>query len=318
VFLLVCAVFLAAGALVPPPPPASGAAPDVLDRPEIARRTETSNGRYVNGVDVRVMSFNIHSGLDDEDDLDLESVEDDIRTARADIVGLQEVDMHWSGRSGFVDQARWLARELGMHYAFGAARSKAPKPHKGRKKPGHYGIAVLSKYPILSVRTHRLRTIEYKEDPTQPRVLMELVIDVKGTQISFYNTHFDNKRSEQRQSEARDVLAMTAASSRPSILVGDFNAEADAPEMQIITQQFADTFAQLGAGGENTFPFEDPSRRIDYILVRGTVAARWGKAIETDSSDHLPVIAGLSVVKPVPVRQPGMALTRPPGAPGLF
>src|SRR3954469_23099757 len=150
------------------------------------------SGAAPGGVKVRVMTFNIRHGTDEEDDLDLESVADDIESAKAQIVGLQEVDRHRSARSHFVDQAKWLAKRLDMHFAFGLNR-KIPPQH-GRKKPGLHGIAVLSKFPILTARNHMLTNLKYKHRPGKQRSMLEAVIDVKGTKICFYNTHLDNQR----------------------------------------------------------------------------------------------------------------------------
>ena len=165
------------------------------------------------------MTFNIRYGTDEDDDLDLESVADDIESAKAQIVGLQEVDRHRSARSDFVDQAKWLAQRLHMHFAFGLNRETPPK--KGHKKRGRDGLVVLSKYPILSARNHMLTSIKYKHRPTKQRSMLEVVINVNGTKVSFYNTHLDNQRKEQRVAEMKEIMAITRHSGMPSILVGD-------------------------------------------------------------------------------------------------
>jgi hypothetical protein len=59
---------------------------------------------------VTVASYNIHHGVGEDDQLDLDRIAEQIRTSGADIIGLQEVDRHWSSRSDFVDQEIiWLA-----------------------------------------------------------------------------------------------------------------------------------------------------------------------------------------------------------------
>ncbi|MFD1212699.1 endonuclease/exonuclease/phosphatase family protein [Arthrobacter sp. GCM10027362] len=298
--VVLAALLLAAGV---PAPPAMGAASTG------ARPAGSAGDRAAGGLKVRVMTFNIRHGTDEDDDLDLESVADDIESAKAQIVGLQEVDRHRSARSNFVDQAKWLARRLDMQFAFGLNR-KIP-PQGGRKKPGLHGVVVLSKFPILSARNHMLTNIRYAKRPTKQRSMLEVVIDIKGTKISFYNTHLDNQRSEQRQSQVKEILAVARRSNRPSILVGDFNAGASSPEMRLVKTRFTDVVAKLGEE-EDTFPYEDPDRRIDYILTWGQVAARWAEVIDTGSSDHMPVLAGLTIAKSAP---PPKAGTVPKPAP---
>jgi Metal-dependent hydrolase len=62
---------------------------------------------------LRVMSYNIEYGSQG-----LDSVATVIRDQHADMVGLQEVDVHWSARSNFVDQAAALSKMTGMNYRF--------------------------------------------------------------------------------------------------------------------------------------------------------------------------------------------------------
>src|SRR3954471_24941252 len=68
-------------------------------------------------VDVTVMTFNIASAV--ETDNDLGPIAAAIRGAHPGIVGLQELDRSWS-RSDGVDQPADLARRLGMHWSFDA------------------------------------------------------------------------------------------------------------------------------------------------------------------------------------------------------
>ncbi|HEX6077405.1 MAG TPA: hypothetical protein VFZ32_19380 [Micromonosporaceae bacterium] len=70
--------------------------------------------------ELRVMCFNIHHGVGLDGRLDLERIARVTESQAAEVVGLQEVDRHFSTRSTFVDQARWLADRLGMHVVFGA------------------------------------------------------------------------------------------------------------------------------------------------------------------------------------------------------
>ncbi len=266
------------------------------------------------GIEVRVMTFNIRHGTDEDNDLDLESVADDIASAKAQVVGLQEVDRHRSARSDFVDQAKWLAHRLHMHFAFGLNRVTPPK--KGHKKPGLHGLVVLSKFPILAARNHMLTNIKYKYRPTKQRSLLEVVVDVKGTKVSFYNTHLDNQRKEQRVAQMKEILAITRQSGRPSILVGDLNSQPFSEVVALAKTQFHDVLADLGEGDEPTFPYDDPDRRIDYILTRGPISARWATVIDTGSSDHMPVLASLTIAKPV--KKPTSAPSRVKGGPGIL
>jgi endonuclease/exonuclease/phosphatase family metal-dependent hydrolase len=52
-----------------------------------------------------MMTYNVHHAQRAGDRLDLDRIAEVIRSQEVQVVGLQEVDRHWSERSEFVDQA---------------------------------------------------------------------------------------------------------------------------------------------------------------------------------------------------------------------
>ena len=87
--------------------------------------------------------------------LDLERIAGEIERGAADVIGLREVDRHWSSRSEFVDQAGWLARRLGVHVAYAANLDLVPlEPGQTRRQ---YGTAVLSRLPSSGAVTRSCR-----------------------------------------------------------------------------------------------------------------------------------------------------------------
>lgn len=242
---------------------------------------------------LRVMAFNIHHGADAADNLDLERIADVIEDSGAEVIGLQEVDNSWSSRSDFQDQAALLAERLDMHYVYGANLDRDPA--EGQSERRQYGTAILSEYPILSSENHLLTSIKYETRPTEQRGLLEAVINVEGNHISFYNTHLDHQRSEQRQSQVEEILAITGETDRPSFVVGDLNAVPGSPEMNTILTGFRDVFAELGQDDAYTYPVENPDRRIDYILTRGGIEPVFAEVVDTPSSDHLPIVADVTI-----------------------
>src|SRR2546423_9106453 len=67
---------------------------------------------------LRVMTFNMHTGIGEDGRLDLDRTAAVIRDSGADVVGLQEVDQHWAARSEFRDEAAELAARLSMPAVF--------------------------------------------------------------------------------------------------------------------------------------------------------------------------------------------------------
>jgi len=252
--------------------------------------------RYIRGkeTDIKVMTYNIHHAGTDAI-LDLERIAVIINTSGADIIGLQEVDNHFSERSNFEDQAKWLSNYLGMHYAYGANLDYDPlQEGEGRRQ---YGTAVLSKYPILSAENHLLSTITYLGNPTEQRGLMETVINVKGNYVQFYNTHLDDQRAEQRYLQIKEIHDIANQKEGTSIIVGDFNAAPESVEVLKMTAQYKDVFAELGQNNDFTFPANKPDSRIDYIFTSEDVKICTGEVINTNVSDHLPITAELVLKK---------------------
>jgi endonuclease/exonuclease/phosphatase family metal-dependent hydrolase len=69
------------------------------------------------GQNLKVISYNIHIGQNSNNVDQLESLAKFIKSAKADLIGLQEVDSVCN-RSGNVDQMKFLAEKTGMYYAY--------------------------------------------------------------------------------------------------------------------------------------------------------------------------------------------------------
>ena len=69
-------------------------------------------------VEARLATFNIHAGAGSDNVYDLDRTAAAIAALDADVVGLEEADVHWGARSGWQDSVAELARRLGMQSAF--------------------------------------------------------------------------------------------------------------------------------------------------------------------------------------------------------
>jgi endonuclease/exonuclease/phosphatase family metal-dependent hydrolase len=238
------------------------------------------------GSILRAATFNIHHGAGTDDVLDLERIARVITSLRVQLVGLQEVDRHWSERSDFVDQAGWLARRLRMRHVYGANLDEDPlEPGQPRRQ---YGTAILSRRPILSWRNTYLP----KYDGSEQRGLLEAVIGSKSGKLRFACTHLQHDDAPERQEQAAAIVDLLAERRIRTILVGDLNAVPEAPEIKTLTAEYDDAWVQAGEGDGFTYASDDPHARIDYVLGSGTfhaVAAEVWTG-EPTASDHLPMV----------------------------
>lgn len=235
-----------------------------------------------------VVSWNIAAGGGN-----LARIAETIRAGNADIAALQEVDVRWSERSAFVDQADSLAKLLGLSVKFAPIYS-IPDTLRGSRE---FGVAILSRYPVVSSRNHeitRLSTQQKNASPAKAPGFLEAVIDVRGTKVRAFSTHLDYRADPAvRRTQVGEMLDIIGTSKMPTILAGDLNAPPDAPELQPL-KALRDAASEWD-GGAMTYPARSPARRIDYVLVSDDFTVTDARVEATDASDHRPVIM---VMKP--------------------
>ncbi|QDP96085.1 metal-dependent hydrolase [Microlunatus elymi] len=237
-----------------------------------------------------VMTFNIHHAAGTDEVLSLPRIADVIKANRADVVGLQEVDRHYSERSDWADQPAELAKLLGYHVVFGANIDEAP-PAEGKPRI-QYGTAILSRYPITAWQnTHLFRSPDQEQ-----RGLLQATIDVRGKTFHFYDTHLAASSQTDRLQQAQQIVELVDHD-QPGILVGDLNAEPTAPEIKTLAADLDDTWSAAGRGDSSSYPSEAPAKRIDMIFSTGRVQAIRSSVAHTDpvASDHLPVVAKIII-----------------------
>jgi endonuclease/exonuclease/phosphatase (EEP) superfamily protein YafD len=79
---------------------------------------------------------------------------------------------------------------------------------------------------------------------------------------------------------------------QPSILVGDFNARPDWQQIEdLIAAGWVDVWSEIGVGDGFTSGAADPQYRIDYIFHTPDLIAVDGGLVQSQASDHFPVVA---------------------------
>jgi endonuclease/exonuclease/phosphatase family metal-dependent hydrolase len=232
-------------------------------------------------VRLNVMSYNIHVGIGMDKKLDLARIAEVIKRQRIDIVGLQEVDRGVE-RTGRVDEMRELARLTGMDYAFA---------HNLDYQGGQYGVAVLSRFPILAIDHRRYANRRERER----RGFIRVEVEVEGRRLNFVTTHLDYQFLDGRVFETEQLLKALEDVRGPLVVAGDFNEEPPGGAYEMMLKAgFADGWKQETAAGL-TYPADKPTKRIDYVFYRGLgedVAAT-ASVPDTLASDHRPLVVSL-------------------------
>jgi endonuclease/exonuclease/phosphatase family metal-dependent hydrolase len=239
--------------------------------------------------ELRVATFNIHHGVGLDGVLDLARIAATVERTGAEVVGLQEVDRHWSARSNFVDQATWLADVLDMHLAFGANLDlDPPAPGAPRRQ---FGTAILSAYKIRAWTN----TLLPRPLGREQRGLLEGEIKVRGIPVRVFNTHLQHDSQVERLAQVARIRQVLATANESVVLLGDLNAAPDTPEIAGLTDLLVDAWVTAGVGDGFTFDAATPHARIDYVMSSGNVVARTAAVVTTDAADHLPVVADLAL-----------------------
>lgn len=244
--------------------------------------------------EVTVATFNIHGGLGGGG-LHLDRIAEEIAAVDPDVVLLQEVD-RFRARTGGVDEAQILARQLGMQQVFASNVARAAERAGGPQQ--EYGTAVLSRLPVTGWR-HLLL-------PNQPgreqRGLQQVRLRVGSQTISVYNTHLDHTTPTLRQAQMRLVRDVIATDPEPAILGGDFNATPDSAALALALDpehsDLRDPWPEVGEGDGLTVPPAVPRRRVDYLLAdsswRPVAATTWRSAV----SDHRGLVVRFELLAP--------------------
>jgi endonuclease/exonuclease/phosphatase family metal-dependent hydrolase len=238
----------------------------------------------------RVMTYNIHYG-----DPDLSKIAAVICSSGADVVGLQEVDVHWSERSAWADQAAEVAKACGMEFRYGPIYDLPPL-EAGRPNR-QFGVAILTRRPIVSWKNHLLTRLSTQAQaaPTPMPGFLQVTVDVDGTQVDVFATHLDYRPDPAvRRTQVGEMLAILGDGSRPTVLVGDMNAPPEREELAPLFSKLRDAWAGRADPGF-TYPADAPARRIDYVFLAGPLRALSARVLNTTASDHRPVVAEVAI-----------------------
>lgn len=228
---------------------------------------------------IKIVTFNIHHGTDINNQPSLTEIYNLLKQINPDIINLQEVDM-LRPQTNQQNQAIILAQKLGMRYVYGPVREYAQ---------GSYGNAILSRYAITSSRNIIL------EDTKDIRYCLQADIRIHNQTISVFNTHLGLSQPARYNHLADIILPDILRVNNPAILAGDFNAPPSKPEIIMITNFLTDTFTKNSGNQVNTFSAHNPTARIDYIFVNKYITTLDYYIIDTDVSDHLPVVAKVEI-----------------------
>lgn len=220
-----------------------------------------------------------------ERDARLTDIADLVASWDADVVVLNEVDLDatWSGRT---NQAGVLAERAGYTY---------------RAEQSNYDLWL----PGLRIRFGNAQPIDYPavsgwESAAFGRKRgLVCTLDLgTGRRVRVVAVHWDTRDAAVRAGSAEAIAALAGDGGPPLIAAGDFNSSllddsASSAEVARLTEPgtltwTADTPADPAPA---SFPSASPTRLIDYILAQPPLAVTSFRVVDSQLSDHRPVVA---------------------------
>jgi endonuclease/exonuclease/phosphatase family metal-dependent hydrolase len=232
----------------------------------------TSNTSAAAGAKpLRVGTWNIRAAQS----APVEMLAAEIRAMQVDVIALQEVDVR-TRRGGFVDEPTELANALGLQYVFAASI---------KWDEGHYGLAVLSRWPLVKVERHRLSGTPEAE----PRIVLDVTVCAAGRPLRMLNLHADRRPASRALGFADLGQIVKDQVGRGILVLGDLNEYPDAPGVRsLIDAGLVDLSADS--------PFTVSVGRVDYLLADPPLArlSSTARVWTTDKSDHHAVLVDLA------------------------
>lgn len=237
---------------------------------------------------LKLMQYNIRHGEGMDGVVNLQRIADVIRASKAQVVVLNEVDRNYDPRSNYVDQLLWLADELGMYWEFQKTSWKSAIPASGNK-PREFGHAILSKYPITKSSTE---TWLYTSYTTHFMGLLKARVSVNANPLYVYVTNFGSTAAE-RLSQAQEADSLAGLGNHTwKVFAGTLADTPGSAPVNTVLTSFTDVFSGQTA---YTVPADVPTSRVDYILVKSTVAAANGAVINSQASTHRPIVCDIEM-----------------------
>ncbi|MBI5582306.1 MAG: endonuclease/exonuclease/phosphatase family protein [Deltaproteobacteria bacterium] len=239
----------------------------------------------------RIVTYNVHKcrGLDRR--VRPQRIVEILGQIKADIIALQEV-LNGDHSRRDENQARFIAEELGLHYAFGENR---------RLKGSGYGNAILSRLPLIREENYDLSHAGREE-----RGCLRADIALSNAQVlHIYNVHLGTayleRRHQGRKLVESDILTRLDVTG-PRILLGDFNEWLPGLSTRLFREHFGSVDLRTRLGRRRTYPGAFPFLHLDHIYFDDSLelkrAAVYRSGRTLLASDHLPLVADFQLRNP--------------------
>lgn len=238
---------------------------------------------------LRVVTYNVHKCIGLDRRARPARIASVLRELDADVIALQEVICHAGAERPEVDQAKFIAGELGYEYCLGENRK-----HRGAA----YGNVVLSRLPWGCVENYDI-TWRGRERRGALRVDIRLD-DGAGAQfpLHLFNVHlgtaFLERRYQARALVGEKILGRPDLTG-PRLVLGDFNEWTRGLATRLLSEKLQSADLRTHLRTARTYPGPLPLVHLDHVYydppLELTRLALHKSLTALVASDHLPLVA---------------------------
>lgn len=221
----------------------------------------------------RIVSYNIRGGLGMDGRRSLDRVAAVVRAQDADIVCYQEVHRRFLW-GAWENQPRKLDALTGLRTEF--------LPTIGFPGSG-YGIAIATRLAVKGRNRWLLSSMRER------RGCLELVLECERKPLRVFCAHL-GLESRERVRHAETIADAVREGSGAVVVAGDFNEAIDERAVRTLLSRTGLRDA-AESSPEPTYPSDTPRSRIDFILHSGDVIGHDAFVVNSDASDHRPLVA---------------------------
>jgi len=196
-----------------------------------------------------------------------------------DIAGLVEVDSG-SFRCRRKNQAETIAAEIGHYHTY------MSKYHAG---------SWAHRVPIINQQGNAFLTrdsISHESFHYFEKGMKRLVIELEMENFTVFLVHLSLK-FRVRHHQLQQLFAMVKNTTKPHIVVGDFNPLWGDHEIELF--QAATGLKNANTMGDPSFPSWAPKRQLDFIFYSPGIEVRRFWIPQVTHSDHLPLVCDFAV-----------------------
>jgi endonuclease/exonuclease/phosphatase family metal-dependent hydrolase len=229
---------------------------------------------------------------------DIEKIGATIKTVNPDIACLQELTIGF--QESHPDTIAYLSAELGDFASFHEEMSLVAKPWV-------LVNAIFSRFPLGMQRKAWINeTIASGEYDDEYRSYIETTLEIEGKSLKVANVHMSYTKgfieTERKKQETDKLYELIKDHDENFLLLGDLNALPDSFTIETLLKKLENAGPDFNEKTWTTKPFvsEDFEAtsldwRLDYIFKTPDIKVVSAEVVETDASDHLPILITIEI-----------------------